>query len=102
MKASEIASLSDVELVHKTVELERQMMANLLRHRLGRLENSSLLKKARRNVARLKTVLRSRELAAGLPQGSLESKHVASYQPKAADSQTAGPGFLQSILDKKE
>lgn len=102
MKTSELSGMSDVALVHKALELERQMMTSLLRHRLGRLEDSSVLRQNRRDIARIKTVLRARELEGGLPKGALESRHASTYQPQAAQPSNEGPGFLQSILDKQE
>ena len=74
MKIDELASLGDEQLVHKELELERTMMGHTFRHRLQQLENTSVLKTTRRDIARTQTLLVAREHEAGLqrgvPQGS--------------------------------
>jgi large subunit ribosomal protein L29 len=104
MKTAELNGLTDEQLVHTGMELERTLLGHSIRHRIGQLENSSLIGKARRDIARVKTVLTSRELANGLDKGALFSKHAGSFVPAApakAGSE-AGEGFLTGILDKGE
>lgn len=96
----DLSGLTDEQLVHRGLDLERALMGHQLRHRLGKLENNSLLGKARRDIARAKTELRRRELAASLPPGALYSRHVAAWTPAAAEAPVeAGGGFLKSVLD---
>ena len=103
MKVSELASLSDEQLVHKELELERSMLAHTFRHRLGQLENTSVLRETRRAIARAETLLTSRERAAGLSKGSLKGRFQATFVPSApVAAGGAGEGFLKGILDKKE
>ncbi|MFP4597298.1 MAG: 50S ribosomal protein L29 [Persicimonas sp.] len=65
MKAAELRDKSDDELR----DLERQMRDELFRlkmkHFTGQLQNVSDLRSRKRDVARVKTVLRERELEAG-------------------------------------
>ncbi|MCF8364099.1 MAG: 50S ribosomal protein L29 [Prolixibacteraceae bacterium] len=63
MKTSEIKELTTKELVEK-IQLEKENLVRLrMNHAVSPLENPLKLKEARKNVARLKTVLRQRELS---------------------------------------
>jgi len=103
MRYSELTGLSDAELVHTSMDLERRLTQDLFRHRLGRLENHSVLKRTRRDIARAHTALTEREHAAGLHRGALRAAHASSFVPKAANVEGQdGAGFLQGILDTKD
>jgi ribosomal protein L29 len=103
MKAAEIKALSDEQVVHLELESERTLLTHSLRHRLGRLEDTSVLGKTRRDIARAKTEITARERRAGLNPGSLKGQHAGTFTPKAATAgETAGGGFLKGILDKPE
>ena len=62
MKISEIKELSTKEIVERIQTEEESRVRLKLSHAVSPLENPMKLKKSRRNIARLKTVLRSREL----------------------------------------
>ena len=62
MKTSEINELSTKEIVER-IQTEKESLVRLkLNHAVSPLENSMRLKESRKNIARLKTALRSREL----------------------------------------
>lgn len=105
MKANELNGLSDEQLVHRELELERALLNATFRHRLNRLENTSLLGKARKDIARCETLLTTREQSQGLQKGSLKAKYRGSWTPSAPQQggeQEAGAGFLKGILDTKD
>lgn len=103
MKAAEFRALSDEALVHKELELERALVAHQFRHRLNKLENTSVLAKTRKDIARAQTIRGERERLAEVTAGSLKSKHQGSFKPGAVGTGTeAGGGFLAGLLDKKE
>lgn len=105
MKVQELAALGDEQLVHKELELERAMMGQTFRHRLNQLENTSTLKKTRRDVARAQTVLTQREHTAKLDKGTLRARHASTFSAgtAAAGAQPgAGEDFLKGILDSRE
>ncbi len=100
MKNEDFRSLSDEALVHKELSLERTMVQQQFRHRLGQLENTSVLKTVRRNVARVHTELTRREIEAGAQKGSLRAKYATGWTPEVAASNTeAGGGFLSGMMD---
>ena len=63
MKSSEIRELSVQELDKKVRELGQELVDLRLRKQAGQVENSSLLKSLRRDLAKLNTIRREKELA---------------------------------------
>ncbi|MFO7940603.1 MAG: 50S ribosomal protein L29 [Bacteroidales bacterium] len=62
MKNSEIREMTTKEMVER-IDTERAMLAKLrLNHAVSPLENPLKLREARKNIARLKTELRKREV----------------------------------------
>ncbi len=62
MKARELRELSEVELRNKERELVDQLFKLRFQHSLGQLENAAKLKNLRRDIARIKTVLKESSL----------------------------------------
>ncbi|MDT8446225.1 MAG: 50S ribosomal protein L29 [bacterium] len=62
MKASELRGLSEAELQAKIVGLEENLFKLNCNKTLGQLEDTSAITKARRAIARAKTIKREFEL----------------------------------------
>jgi len=63
MKTSEIKELTTKEIVER-IDIEKENLVRLrLNHAVSPLDNPLKLKEARKNLARLKTILRQRELS---------------------------------------
>jgi large subunit ribosomal protein L29 len=62
MKIKEVNELETKELVEKLENTQAALATMKLNHNISPLENPSQIKAARRDIARMKTVLRSREL----------------------------------------
>ena len=62
MKITEVKSLETKELIEKIENAETALAKMKLNHQITPLENPSLIKAARRDIARLKTELHQREL----------------------------------------
>jgi large subunit ribosomal protein L29 len=62
MKIKEITELADKDLREKLEQSEAAYKQLKLNHQISPLENPSQIKAARRDIARMKTVLREREL----------------------------------------
>lgn len=62
MKVKEINELETKDLNEKLEQAEAQLRQMKLNHQISPLEDSSKLKAMRRDIARMKTVLRQREL----------------------------------------
>lgn len=62
MKIDEIRALSSNELNEKVNELKQELLTLRFQHASGQLENGKKLTEARKTIARIKTVLKEREL----------------------------------------
>jgi len=67
MRASEIRELSDQELAVKERELKESMFRFRLKRGINQLESPAAMKSARRELARVKTIMAQRQ--AGQEQG---------------------------------
>ncbi|MBR5434902.1 MAG: 50S ribosomal protein L29 [Bacteroidales bacterium] len=62
MKATEIRELSTKEIEEK-IQVEQEALNKMkLNHVISSLDNPNQIREARKNIARLKTILREREL----------------------------------------
>jgi ribosomal protein L29 len=102
MEYTELTDLTDEALVHRELALERELVSARFRLHTNQLEDTSVLKKLRRDIARLQTQARDRERTQGLRRNALRDAHRSSYQPAviAAASSDDGGGFLSGIVDK--
>ena len=62
-KAQELRDLHDDVLVQKLAEVKEEMFNLRFAHATGQLDNTSRLPELRREVARINTVVREREIA---------------------------------------
>ena len=62
MKIKEVKELETKELVEKLENAKAALDTMKLNHQIAPLENPSQIKAARRDIARMKTEIRSREL----------------------------------------
>jgi large subunit ribosomal protein L29 len=63
--ASDVRDLSDEQILERIGELREELFRLRFRGSLMELENPQLPKTIRRDIARMKTILRERELAGG-------------------------------------
>ena len=63
MKADEMREWDEVEIEARLKELKEEQFRLRFQASMMELENPSLLRNIRRDIARLKTILRERELA---------------------------------------
>jgi large subunit ribosomal protein L29 len=64
MKASEIRELSAEELNTKLGDLKKDLFNLRLQHAVNQLDNPNKIVEVKRDIAKIKTILRERELAA--------------------------------------
>ncbi len=62
MKPSEIREFTDEELLDKEEELERAVFNLRIQYATGQVENTASLGNNRRDLARVKTILKERQL----------------------------------------
>ena len=64
MKAKEIKEMTNDELVAKLTSLKEELFNLRFRHATGQLENPNVISGVKKDIARVKTVLREREIKA--------------------------------------
>ncbi len=64
MKAQELRSLTDGELMTRLDELHEELMNLRFAHSIGQQRDFNRLTTVKRDIARIKTILRERQLAA--------------------------------------
>ena len=62
--AKELRELNDTELEHRLGEAKEELFSLRFQLATGQLDNLSRIPQVRRNVARIETLLREREIAA--------------------------------------
>jgi large subunit ribosomal protein L29 len=65
MKASEVRTLTEAELNNKLDDAYQEMFNLRFQKATGKLTNTTRVREVRRDIARIRTILRERELAAG-------------------------------------
>ncbi len=65
MDIKEIRKLSDADLKKKIIETKEDLFTKRMQQANGTLDKPLVLRELRRNVAKMKTVLRERELDGG-------------------------------------
>ncbi len=65
MKAKELTALSDNELAGKLRELEEELFNLRFQNVVGQVENPMRIRHVRRDIARIRTIQRQRELGIG-------------------------------------
>ncbi len=68
MKATEIRQMTDAELNEKLRDLKAELFNLRFQHAINQLDNPSRLNAVKKDIARVKTVLREKELSAGKAQ----------------------------------
>ncbi|MAA79500.1 MAG: 50S ribosomal protein L29 [Deltaproteobacteria bacterium] len=99
MKMSEIAALTDEQLVHTELSLERKLIDARIKKSFGTLEDSSVFAKIRKDIARIQTESTSREKKQGLAKNALKAQFRKTFVA-TNESEESGGNFLQDIADK--
>ncbi|MCM1022840.1 MAG: 50S ribosomal protein L29 [Prevotella sp.] len=60
MKAAEVRDMTDLELDNKLADLKKELFALRFQHAANQLDNPMRLKAVKKDIARVKTILRER------------------------------------------
>ena len=99
MKMQEIKELSDKELVHKELELERNLIDSRLKRSLGVAMDVSVFGTIRKDIARLQTEQTFRCKEQGLSKNALKARYRKSFVYTQEEKEESGD-FLTSVADK--
>jgi large subunit ribosomal protein L29 len=64
MKASEIRKMSETELNEKLVSLKKDLFFLRMQHATNQLDNPVKIAEVKRDIARVKTIIRQQQIAA--------------------------------------
>ena len=97
-----IKDLDDKALVHRELQLERELLEARFRGKTGQLEDTSMLAKVRKDIARARTAQREREIEQSLNPNALRDLHRSTFTPGAVGvgAGAGAGGFLKGIVDK--
>ena len=62
MKAKQVHEMTDEELMTKLAELKEELFNLRFRHAVGQLENPNVITTVKKDIARVKTIIREREI----------------------------------------
>jgi large subunit ribosomal protein L29 len=63
MKPSAIREMDEEQLRHKETELQEQLFRLRVQQSIGQLDNTLKLRETRRDIARVKTILKEKQVA---------------------------------------
>ena len=88
MKTTELNALTNSELAEKLASLKSELFNLRFTHATGSLANSSEIVACKRNIARVKTVIRQREL--GLVQAPVAETKKTTKKTAKVDAEVKG------------
>lgn len=90
MKTTELNALTDVELANKLASLKAELFNLRFTHATGSLANSSELQVCKRNIARVKTVMRQRELGIAKAPEAVAATKKSTKKTAKVDAEVKG------------
>ena len=102
MKAEEIRDWDNVEIRARLGELREEKFR--LRFQMGtmQLENPKLVQHVRRDIARLTTILRERELSGTPTEAAAPPTEAAAVPPETTEPETTEPETTEETADSAE
>ncbi|MCB9793327.1 MAG: 50S ribosomal protein L29 [Alphaproteobacteria bacterium] len=103
MKYAELSSLSDEQLVHRELTLERELITARFRLYTNQLEDTASIAKLRKAIAHCRTAARGREAEQGLSKNSLRDRYSSTFKASGPVEETAASGdFLKGFVDSAD
>ncbi|HEY6308482.1 MAG TPA: 50S ribosomal protein L29 [Candidatus Angelobacter sp.] len=89
MDAEKIRNLTDAELEHQQRELNDQLFRLKFQLKMGQAESLNKIRGLRKDVARIHTVMREKQLGIARPTGATAGPVAAAAEPAAKTSRAA-------------
>jgi len=104
MRAADIRDLPTSEILNKMDASRREMFNLRIAFHTNTLENPNLIRLLRKDMARMLTILRERELAAAYVQGAEPAAAQPSRTPRtfAQPEVSALPTIIEPVIDQEE
>jgi len=94
--SKELKALTDEQVVHAELQLDRDLVSLRFRKNADQLRDVNQIKTVRRNIARVRTEQRRRELEGGLSVNSLREAHRSTFAA-VASSTSEGSSFAADL-----
>ena len=91
MNIEKIRNLTEIELNHQQRELSDQLFKMKFQLKMGQTESLKKIRELKKDIARVKTVMRQKQIAAGDGEAAPHAESVAA----AAPEKPARRGFLR-------
>lgn len=99
--SKELKALTDEQVVHAELQLDRDLVSLRFQKNADQLRNVNQIKIVRRNIARVRTEQRRRELEAGLSVNSLREAHRSTFSATVSSS-SEGSSFGSDLNEQLE
>jgi large subunit ribosomal protein L29 len=97
-KAAELRELDDDELANRLAEARQELFNLRFQHATGQLDNSARLREMRRDIARMNTLLRDREIAAIEERAAAaEASRQAAIEARRARAAAVARGVVAGV-----
>jgi large subunit ribosomal protein L29 len=85
MKPSEVREMGDEDLYGRLAESQQEMFNLRFQHVTGQLDNYARLRQVRRDIARIQTVLREREIEAAEAEEAARERELAATEQELSN-----------------
>jgi large subunit ribosomal protein L29 len=85
MKPSEVREMGDEDLYGRLAESQQELFNLRFQHVTGQLDNYSRLSEVRRDIARIQTVLREREIEAAEAEEAAREREMAATEQELSN-----------------
>ena len=100
MNIEKIRNLTDTELAHQQRELADQLFKLKFQLNMGQTESLKKIREMRKDIARINTVAREKQIAGG--NGAVQAKSVAAEaKPAKAKAKASKPAAAKKAAKKK-
>jgi large subunit ribosomal protein L29 len=89
MDVEKLRSLTDAELLHQQQELNDQLFRLKFQLKMGQTESLTKIRGLRKDVARVHTVIREKELGIATPSNGHKAEAAGDAEPKPKTKQAA-------------
>lgn len=102
---AKLQEMSDEAIVHAELQLDRDLVALRFQKKSGVTVGIHKSKQVRKNIARLRSEQRAREIAGNLEKDSLRETHRGSFSPaenELASQAVKGSSFASDLNEQME
>ena len=98
MNVDKIRNLTGIELEHQQRELADQLFKMKFQLKMGQTESLKKIRELKKDIARVKTVMRQKQIAGG---NGASAPKAAPSEPTPAKKKTASKKTTKAVTEKK-